>query len=113
MMQMVCIMLLKELIFEDELKQMINYFANKERIEYYKKTFGYKTTNQVLVKDYGEGHFGCSGHNKDLNIDTNPNYMVITDGKTNEGKKYSWDYIAKEVDKIIDGNKSPEQMSLF
>ena len=100
-------------MFEDGLKEMINYFAKKERIDYYKKTFGYKSTKQVLVKDYGETNYGQSSFNKGWYCYCNNKYIFIADKNTKEEKEYSWGYIAEEVDKIIDGNKSPEQLSLF
>lgn len=99
-------------MFEKELKYMIKYFANKERIDYYKRTFKLKTTKDVLVFDYGNGHFGSSGHIDRMSVRCNPKYMAIKDHETDNEQFYGWEWIASQVDMIIDG-KGFEQMSLF
>lgn len=97
-------------MFEEELKCMIKYFANKKRIEYYKKTFGFKTTKDTLIDDYGKGMFGCSGHIDGYSNSCNTHYLEITNRE--ETKQYGWDYIANQVDLILYG-EGYEQLSLF
>lgn len=91
---------------------MIDYFANKNRIEYYKNTFGFKTTKDVLIDDYGKTLYGCSGHIDGYSCACNAHYLAITNRETGETRNYGWDYISNKVDLLVYGT-GIDQLSLF